>query len=957
MRSIIAKRWVARLLSLILLVAILVPALSGRQVVWAATPVPEEFFKAPEVKEFLKGFYLSEDKLRPVLSMEDPDHPEHLPVWVQVQTLLAEEAEYEEWKWALAPNQNGGTRTLSEALKKIDVILKGYEKVLNMAPKMLFPAAEAPDLVVGSIRWYAEWLLKLRSWKKDAEIAAGFLNLFKGPAINRNLNEIIWYCRDSDPEESDDQRQVVEMLAEGAGMSSELAVAFGHRVHVVLNSDVPGKLRALKNHIYKLARAQSFSISNPTVRTEGNDFIFSAVVATSASTYPVRLEVEVWRGVVSKTYLGEPVRQGLQPTVTVKGLSPGEYNWQVRALGSSEADTDWITPSGYQESHLLVRAAEQKRPAAPTLISATPRSDGERPGILLQWTPVPDALYYSIYRDNALIFTTRTAITTFWNISGLKPGVRYAYQVRAHMADSVSEFSKSVSVTAPSPGPASNAARVLVDGSLVPLDVAPVNVDGRLLVPMRAITEALGANVRWDQASQTATITLDGTVVEVTVGMPTAKVNGTVVHLAAAAQNIGGRVMVPLRFMGESFGADVGWNAKTSTVVVLGKRPDAGPDSNPPAIADPAGPAAGSARMPESSRISAGNGYTAVVKEDGTVWTWGYYNNSYGPQGGGTHISSTPVQVKDLTGVVAISTGVWYTFALKEDGTVWAWGYNNYGQLGDGTNENRNTPVQVKDLTGVVAVSSEEYHTAALKEDGTVWAWGVNGFGQLGDGTTENRSTPVQVKGLTGVVAISVGNRHTVALKEDGTVWAWGANQYGWLGDGTTEDRSTPVQVKGLTGVVAISSGFEHTAALREDGTVWVWGSNSGGALGTTGDSSIPVQVKGLNGVVTISARSNQTFALKEDGTVWAWGWNNDGQLGDGTTECRSTPVQVKGLTGVVDISAGWSHTAALKKDGTVWVWGQNDSGQLGDGTFDSSTIPVQALINLDTSATAPDTD
>lgn len=126
-------------------------------------------------------------------------------------------------------------------MKQINIIPSGYEKVLSMVPEMLFPpaaAAEASDLVVGSFWWYVKWLKQMRSWQKDAEKAAGFLSLSKGRGINRNLNEIIWYCRDSDPAESDDQAQVVEMLAEGAGMSPELAVAFGHRVHVVLTSDL-----------------------------------------------------------------------------------------------------------------------------------------------------------------------------------------------------------------------------------------------------------------------------------------------------------------------------------------------------------------------------------------------------------------------------------------------------------------------------------------------------------------------------------------------------------------------------------------------------------------------------------------------------------------------------------------------------------------------------------------------
>ena len=167
-----------------------------------------------------------------------------------------------------------------------------------------------------------------------------------------------------------------------------------------------------------------------------------------------------------------------------------------------------------------------------------------------------------------------------------------------------------------------------------------------------------------------------------------------------------------------------------------------------------------------------------------------------------------------------------HSIALKSYGTVWAWGYNYYGQLGDGTNKDRDTPVQVSGLSGVIAIAGGDGHTIALKSDGTVWAWGSNDSGQLGDGTTTNRNTPVQVSDLSGVTAIPCGGNHSIALKSDGTVWAWGDNYHGQLGDGTTDtERHTPVQVLGsggvgfLSGVTAIAGGGLHTIALKTDGT------------------------------------------------------------------------------------------------------------------------------------------
>ena len=191
--------------------------------------------------------------------------------------------------------------------------------------------------------------------------------------------------------------------------------------------------------------------------------------------------------------------------------------------------------------------------------------------------------------------------------------------------------------------------------------------------------------------------------------------------------------------------------------------------------------------------IASQSGHTVALKADGTVWAWGY--NGYGQLGDGTIIERyTPVQVIGLSNVISITAGSHHTVALKSDGTVWAWGYNGYGQLGDGTTIERHTPVQVVDLSNVISITAINYDTFALKSDGTVWAWGDNGYGQLGDGTNTRRYTPVQVISLTNVISIMPAG----ALKSDGTVWTWGNNNVGQLGDGTTTNRYTPVQVTSL---------------------------------------------------------------------------------------------------------------------------------------------------------------
>ena len=358
--------------------------------------------------------------------------------------------------------------------------------------------------------------------------------------------------------------------------------------------------------------------------------------------------------------------------------------------------------------------------------------------------------------------------------------------------------------------------------------------------------------------------------------------------------------------------------------------------------------------------VAAGERHSLALKSDGTVYAWGH--NEDGPLGDGTQTNrNTPVQVSGLSGVTAIARGRSHSLALKS-GTVWACGYNAGGQLGDGTNTSRLTPVQTSDLTGVTAIGGSYYQSLALKS-GTVWAWGRNGYGELGDGTTTDRYTPVQV--MTGVTAVSGGCEHSLALK-NGTVWAWGRNRYGQLGDGTTTDRLAPVQVSGLTGVTAISAGFENSYALRgSDGTVWAWGFNFSGQVGddTTTQRNSPVQVSGLSNVTAISAGAAFCLALKGDGTVWAWGDNFGGRLGNGDSETlySLTSVQVSGLTGIISIAAGDYHGLAVKNDGTVWAWGYNLSGQLGDGTTTNRYAPVQVKdvggtgwLNLKAASTTP---
>jgi RHS repeat-associated protein len=349
--------------------------------------------------------------------------------------------------------------------------------------------------------------------------------------------------------------------------------------------------------------------------------------------------------------------------------------------------------------------------------------------------------------------------------------------------------------------------------------------------------------------------------------------------------------------------------------------------------------------------VAAGGAHSlGLLTSDGTVWAWG--TNHYGQLGNGTTVdSSVPVQVSNLTNVTAVSAGDAHSLALKNDGTVWAWGHNEGGQLGIGTTSiNSTVPVRVSNLTSVSAVAAGHDHSVALKSDGTVWGWGYNRYGQLGNGSNTDSSVPVQVitgnhSFLTGVTKIAAGNYHSLALKSDGTVWAWGSNALGELGNNSTTDSNKPVQVRNLTGVTAIAGGGDNSFAVKSDGTVWDWGSNSNGQLGngTLTSSSVPVQVHNLTGVVSVASAGGTAFARKSDGTVWAWGSGINGVLGNGGTSDSSVPVQVS-ISGVSALGGGpdAGHALALKSDGTIWAWGSNFFGQLGNGTTTNSSVPVR---------------
>ena len=347
-----------------------------------------------------------------------------------------------------------------------------------------------------------------------------------------------------------------------------------------------------------------------------------------------------------------------------------------------------------------------------------------------------------------------------------------------------------------------------------------------------------------------------------------------------------------------------------------------------------------------ATNVAAGHVHTCAVTAAGGVVCWG--DNSKFQLGDGTttsRLTQTPVMGLG-SGVAALAAGWLHTCALTTVGSVVCWGDNTYGQLGDGTKTQRPTPTAVSGLeSGVAAIVAGQSHTCALTTGGAVVCWGYNSFGQLGDGTPTDRTTPTLSWGNE-AVAIVAGGYHTCAVTTDGGVECWGQNWFGQLGDGTTMNSPWPTPVSGLESEIAsLAAGWGHTCALTTGGGVVCWGRNDHGQLGdgTKTQHLTPTAVNGLSsGVAAISAGENNTCGRTAAGGIRCWGWNVGGQLGDGTTTDRSEPTLVVGFdSGAAGISAGRLHTCALTRGGGVKCWGWNGYGQLGDGTTTDRWVPT----------------
>jgi len=333
-------------------------------------------------------------------------------------------------------------------------------------------------------------------------------------------------------------------------------------------------------------------------------------------------------------------------------------------------------------------------------------------------------------------------------------------------------------------------------------------------------------------------------------------------------------------------------------------------------------------------------GFSIAIKTDGSMWAWG--RNYFGQLGDGTNIDRFEiVQVGSATDWQSVAAGDNHVLAVKTDGSLWTWGNNSYGQLGNGTTNAENEPVRIGTATDWQTVDGDYYFSLAIKTNGSLWGWGYNYNYQLGDGTQTQRLEPGLIGTATNWQSLATHSNHVLAVRTDGSLWAWGTNYSGVFGDGTKDSATEPLQIGASTDWQSIATGDSQSLGVGVGGSLWTWGKNDYGLLGngTTADKVEPIQIGSGTVWQAVAAGGNvNTFGLQSNGNLWGWG---SGKLGDGTSNGSSLPVLITAITDVASVEASGYQTFALKSDGSLWAWGTNNYGAIGDGTTTDRLLPV----------------
>lgn len=339
--------------------------------------------------------------------------------------------------------------------------------------------------------------------------------------------------------------------------------------------------------------------------------------------------------------------------------------------------------------------------------------------------------------------------------------------------------------------------------------------------------------------------------------------------------------------------------------------------------------------------ISAGQNFTLGIKSDGTLWGWGQNSNLLGLGLGNLANQNLPIQIGTDNDWLTVSAGTIHSLAVKTNGTLWSWGNGQFGQLGNGV-FNSATPnvTQVGTATDWLKVSAGNRFSLAIKNTGTLWSWGWNFTGQLGNNTVVDLNLPAQVGTANDWFLIDAGDQHSLAIKTTGTLWAWGNNTFGQLGDGTNTNSLIPIQIGTANNWSQISAGTDHSMAIDNSNILNTWGNNNNGQLGdgTNTASNVPVPISfNSDGTVSfyiaISAGQTHSLVIRNDNTLWSTGFNNQGQLGLGNFANTNVLTQVGTANSWIGLSAGHTHSHAIDTNTDVWSTGRGLEGELGIGS------------------------